>query len=297
MVIKDELTKFKAIIEDYLDEVLPEEEGYQNEIFKAMRYSVFAGGKRLRPFLTLKTCEIICGDYKPALPFAAALEMIHTYSLIHDDLPAMDNDDFRRGKPTNHKVYGEGMSVLAGDGLLNYAYEIMTKSLAENGDNLDRYVKALSIVSNASGIYGMIGGQVADILSEDKKVDKDTLDFIHKNKTSALIEAAVLAGGIIGGATDEEIVALKEYGQSIGLGFQIRDDILDKIGTMEQLGKDIGSDEGNNKATYLSLYGLDFSINKTKELSNKAKNALKIIGNNEIIVMQELAEYLVSRES
>lgn len=296
MTIKEELRKYKAIIEDYLVEILPKGQDHQKEIYEAMRYSMFAGGKRLRPFLTLKTCEIINGSYEAALPFAAAIEMIHTYSLIHDDLPAMDDDDFRRGKLTNHKVFGEGIAVLAGDGLLNYAYETMTGCLIRNLKDIKKFVKAQNIVSKASGIYGMIGGQVADILSEDKDIDKDTLDFIHRNKTSALIEASILAGGIIGGGTETELKALKEYGQSIGLGFQIRDDILDEIGTMEELGKDIGSDEDNHKATYLSLYGMEYSINKTKELCNNAKNSLKVICKNGVKTLEELAEYLVFRE-
>lgn len=296
MIIKEEIIKYKEIIEDYLEEVLPSGDGYQSEIFESMRYSVFAGGKRLRPFLLLKTCEIISGSYSEALPFAAAIEMIHSYSLIHDDLPAMDDDDFRRGKPTNHKVYDEGISILAGDGLLNYAYEVMTNSIIDNKNDSLKFIRALNIIGRASGVFGMIGGQVADVMSENKKIDKDTLEFIHNNKTSALIEAAILAGGVIGGATEKEFSALKRYGQCIGLGFQIRDDILDKIGDINQLGKDIGSDEGNNKATYLSLYGMETSIDKTKELCNNAKDTLKTINKNGINVLMELADYLVTRE-
>ena len=294
MTLKKELEKYKDIIEKYLDEVLPDGEGYQEKIFEAMRYSMFAGGKRLRPFLILKTCEVFSGSYENALPFASAIEMIHTYSLIHDDLPAMDDDDLRRGKPTNHKVFGEAIAILAGDGLLNYAFETMIQSMLN--DNSKKYINAFNEISKAAGINGMIGGQVVDILSENNDIDKDTLDFIHKKKTSALIEASVVAGGILGGASSEEAEALRNYGKSIGLGFQIRDDILDKIGSIESLGKDIGSDEENNKATYLTFYGLENSIQKTKELCENASKSLDFLDKYDTDIFKELAEYLVSRK-
>ncbi len=294
MDIRNELVKYKDIIEEHLDKILPNEEGYQKKIYEAMRYSIFAGGKRLRPFLILKTCEMVSGNYKNALPFASAIEMIHTYSLIHDDLPAMDDDDLRRGRPTNHKVFGEAIAILAGDGLLNFAFETMIKAMIN--DNSEKYINAFNEISKAAGIHGMIGGQVVDILSENKEIDKDTLDFIHKKKTSALIEASVVAGGILGGATNEEVEALRDYGRSIGLGFQIRDDILDRIGNVENLGKDIGSDEENNKATYLSLYGIDNAIEKTKELCTNACNSLRLFDKYETSIFTELAEYLVYRK-
>lgn len=297
MSIKNQLIKYKETIEEYLDSILPKEDGLQNIIYEAMRYSVFAGGKRLRPFLTLKVCEIFDGSYEKALPFASAMEIIHTYSLIHDDLPSMDDDDYRRGKPTNHKIYGEGMAILAGDGLLNLAYELMINQAVQNASDSDKYLKAMSEISRAAGIYGMIGGQVVDILSENAKVHEDTLNFIHNHKTSALIEASIVAGAIIGGASETEIEALRSYGKAIGLGFQIRDDILDKIGNIEKLGKDIGSDEENNKATYITLYGLDEAKNKSKELCKSAKESLNSVNKPDVEVLEDLADYLVYRES
>ncbi|RKD34564.1 polyprenyl synthetase family protein [Thermohalobacter berrensis] len=297
MELKREIEKYKKIIEDNIDKILPKSNNkYQSKVFDSMRYSIFAGGKRLRPILTLKTCELISGDYKPAIPFALAIEMIHTYSLIHDDLPAMDDDNYRRGKLTNHRVYGEAMAILAGDGLLNFAYEVMNEAILENNKDNHRLIKAFSKIATAAGVYGMIGGQVVDILSENTKIDADTLDFIHKHKTSALIEASIVSGAIIGGASDNEINALEKYGKSIGLGFQIRDDILDTIGDMKKLGKDIGSDEEKNKSTYISLYGLENSINKTKELCEEAINSLSIFNQKDISFFVELAKYLVNRD-
>ncbi len=296
MHIKDELLKYKDIIEKYLDSVLPNDDGLQNKIYEAMRYSIFAGGKRLRPFLTLKVCEIINGNYEKALPFASAIEIIHTYSLIHDDLPCMDDDDLRRGNPTNHKVFGEGMAVLAGDGLLNFAYELMISQAVKNINESDKYLKAMLEIANSSGIYGMIGGQVVDIISENTKVEENVLNFIHNHKTSALIEASIVSGGILGGADEDEINALRSYGKAIGLGFQIRDDILDKIGDIQELGKDIGSDEENNKVTYISLFGLEGAIKKSKELCKIAKKSLTMIDKAGVNILEQLADYLVYRE-
>ena len=296
MYIKDELLKYKDIVEKYLDSVLPNDDGLQNKIYESMRYSVFAGGKRLRPFLTLKVCEIVNGNYEKALPFASAIEIIHTYSLIHDDLPCMDDDDLRRGKPTNHKVFGEGMAVLAGDGLLNFAYELMISQAVKNINESDKYLKAMSEIANSSGIYGMIGGQVVDIISENTKVGENVLNFIHNHKTSALIEASIVSGGILGGADEDEIKALRSYGKAIGLGFQIRDDILDKIGDIQELGKDIGSDEDNNKVTYISLFGLEGAIKKSKELCETAKKSLAVIDKAGVNILEQLADYLTYRE-
>lgn len=297
MGIENELLKYGDIIDKLLDETLPKDNGFQGKVFESMRYSIFAGGKRLRPFLLLKTCEIISGDYNKSVPFALAVEMIHTYSLIHDDLPSMDNDDYRRGKLTNHKIYGDAIAILAGDGLLNFAYETITDSLLDDKENYLNKVMALKELSTAAGINGMIGGQVVDILSEDKNIDKNTLDYIHNNKTSALIEASIIAGAYIGGANSIEINALREYGKAIGLGFQIRDDILDKVGNSEKLGKNIGSDEENNKATYISLYGLENSIKKTEELCNIAINSLDKLENKDVSTLKELAKFLVYREN
>lgn len=296
MNLDNELIKFKELVEKELDKTLPKAEGQQKKVIEAMRYSAFAGGKRLRPILVLKSCELVGGNIKDAMPFALALEMIHTYSLIHDDLPAMDDDDYRRGKPTNHKVYGENIAILAGDGLLNCAYETMINHILENIDQSRKYIKAFSVIAKSSGVYGMIGGQVVDILSESNTFDEKTLDFIHNHKTSALIEASIIAGTLIGDGKKEELLKLKEYGKAIGLSFQIRDDILDKIGKKEKLGKDIGSDESNKKATFVSLYGLEESEKKTEELCKKAIDALEIFSKESKLFFKELAQYLVLRD-
>lgn len=297
MELKRELEIYKEIVDNELEKILPSGNLPQNKIFDSMKYSVFAGGKRLRPVLTLKACELVKGDYKEALAFASAIELIHTYSLIHDDLPAIDNDDYRRGKPTNHKVFGENIAILAGDGLLNYAYEIMTKSVLDNINDSKKYVSAFNEIARAAGVFGMIGGQVVDVLSESTSIDEKTLNFIHKNKTSALIEASLVVGGIIGEASADEINSLREYGKAIGLGYQIRDDILDKIGEQEKLGKDIGSDEEKNKATYVSFYGLDGSIKKNEELCEKAINSISIFKNREAYsFFKDFAIYLVNRD-
>lgn len=201
-----------------------------------MNYSLKAGGKRLRPILTLEACKLVGGNEKDAYPFAVAIEMIHTYSLIHDDLPALDNDDLRRGRKTNHKVYGEAMAILAGDGLLNYAYEIMLRESLSKGEP-EKYLKAINEIAKASGIYGMIGGQVVDIESEGKSIDMEKLDFIHMNKTAAIIIGCMRAGAIIGGASEEELENVTKYAKNIGLSFQIVDDILDIVGDEAKLGK------------------------------------------------------------
>lgn len=297
MNLKDELIRYGGIVDNGLEKILPKEGSYQKKVLQAMRYSVFAGGKRLRPILTLKTCELICGDYTKALAAALSVEMIHTYSLIHDDLPAMDNDDFRRGKPTNHKAYGEAIAILAGDGLLNYAYETMFSSLNESNEDCGRYAMAFREISRASGVFGMIGGQTADIIAEEGIINKEILDYIHRNKTSALIEASITAGAIIGGATEKELESLRKYGKAIGLGYQIRDDILDKVGDINKLGKDIGSDEENKKLTYLSLYGFDESVSKTKELCKIAEESMSLFESKHTSFFIDLAKYLVDRES
>lgn len=296
MNFKEELHNYKEIVEEELHRILPKGSSPQDKVFEAMEYSIFAGGKRLRPILTLKTCELVGGDIKSAKSFAAALEMIHTYSLIHDDLPAMDDDNYRRGKLTNHKVFGEGIAILAGDGLLNYAYETMINHTLNNINESDKYIKAFCEIAKAAGVYGMIGGQVVDILHEKKSIDENTLNYIHMHKTSALIEASIISGALIGGATETELEQLRAYGKAIGLCFQIRDDILDKIGDKSKLGKDIGSDEGKEKATYLSFYGIEGSIGKTKELSNEAINIMNKFENRNKEFFINLAEYLLVRE-
>ena len=294
MDIQEILKEKLEIIENAMDHYLPKEKIYQDIIFESMRYSIFAGGKRLRPILMMAACEFVNGDMDDVIPFACAMEMIHCYSLIHDDLPAMDDDDYRRGKLTNHKVYGDAIAILAGDGLLNYAYELMIKSSLDRNEN-NKKIIAMNEIASGAGIYGMIGGQVVDLMSENKKIDGKTLDFIHKNKTGALIIASIRAGAILGGATEKELNALTDYAKNIGLGFQITDDILDIIGDEEKIGKKVGSDIQNNKATYPVLYGLDESIKKVGDLFNQSVESLKSFGQKSDFLIN-VADYLVKRD-
>lgn len=281
-------------IETLLNEYMPKEEGYQQTIMKAMNYSLKAGGKRLRPILTLESCKIVGGKEEDAIPFAMAIEMIHTYSLIHDDLPALDNDDLRRGKPTNHKVFGDGMATLAGDALLNYAFEVMlSSSINKKGSN--KYLKAINEIAKHAGIYGMIGGQVVDVESENKIIDKDKLDFIHLNKTAAMIVGCMRAGAIIGGATEEELEKVTKYGKNIGLSFQIVDDILDITGDEEKLGKPIGSDIENHKSTYPSLLGIEKSRDIARQLIEEGKSSIDGLS-SEIDFLNQLGDYIISRD-
>ncbi len=281
-------------IETLLNEYMPKEEGYQQTIMKAMNYSLKAGGKRLRPILTLESCKIVGGREEDAIPFAVAIEMIHTYSLIHDDLPALDNDDLRRGKPTNHKVFGDGMATLAGDALLNYAYEIMLSSSIDKEDS-NRYLKAINEIAKHAGIYGMIGGQVVDVESENKIIDKEKLDFIHLNKTAAMIVGCMRAGAIIGGATEEQLERVTKYGRNIGLSFQIVDDILDITGDEAKLGKPIGSDIENHKSTYPSLLGLEKSRQISRQLIEEGKSSIDGLS-SEIDFLNQLGDYIISRD-
>ncbi|KGG81418.1 polyprenyl synthetase family protein [Caloranaerobacter azorensis] len=297
MKLKQELEKYKNIIDKELDKILPNYNTPQKKIFEAMRYSIFAGGKRLRPILVLKTCELVGGKYSDAINFALSIEMIHTYSLIHDDLPAMDNDDYRRGKLTNHKVFGEGIAVLAGDGLLNLAFETMINDIINDIDKSERKIKALKVIAESAGVFGMIGGQVVDIISEGRNIDENTLLYIHEKKTSALIEASILSGAIIGGASSDELERLSTYARAIGIGYQIRDDILDRIGDSEKLGKRVGSDEENNKVTYLSFYEIEDAIRETERLCKSAIMALDSFDKEKVKFFEELANYLVYREN
>ena len=294
MSFKSSLKYRVDYIEKLLKEYMPEEKGYQKTIFEAMNYSLKAGGKRLRPILTLEACRIVGGNEEDVIPFAIAIEMIHTYSLIHDDLPALDNDELRRGRPTNHKVYGDAMAILAGDGLLNYAFEIMLKS-SIGKENPAKYLNAINEIAKSSGVYGMIGGQVVDIESEDKKIEMEKLDFIHLNKTAAIIVGCMRAGAIIGDATEEQIENITKYATNIGLSFQIADDILDITGDESKLGKKVGSDIDNNKSTYPSLIGLEKSKEIANDLINEAKTRISNIkGDNEFL--NDLAEYIVARD-
>lgn len=294
MEFKEVLKQKIDYIETLLNKYMPKEEGYQKTIIEAMNYSLKAGGKRLRPILTLESCKIVGGNEEDAIPFAMAIEMIHTYSLIHDDLPALDNDDLRRGKPTNHKVFGEGMATLAGDALLNYAFELMLSSSIDKEDS-NKYLKAINEVAKHAGIYGMIGGQVVDVESENKIIDKDKLDFIHLNKTAAMIVGCMRAGAIIGGASEEELEKVTKYGRNIGLSFQIVDDILDITGDEDKLGKPIGSDLENHKSTYPSLLGLEKSREIARQLIEEGKSSIDGLS-SDIDFLNQLGDYIISRD-
>ena len=253
-----------AHIEKVLVKYLPKEEGYASRVMEAMNYSALAGGKRLRPMLMEETYRMFGGIEEVIEPFMAAQEMIHTYSLVHDDLPCMDNDEYRRGRKTTHAVYGEGMAVLAGDALLNYAFETACKAFSMTSD-IKRVAKALTVLSKKAGIYGMIGGQTADIMAENAdpaSVTEELLLYIHENKTAALIQSSMMIGAILAGADTKQINDIEKIGYNIGIAFQIQDDILDVTGTFEELGKPIGSDEENNKVTCVTLMGLE----KAKEI-------------------------------
>ncbi len=276
-----EYLRLKAFIDLHLLDFLPEVDRNSITVFEAMKYSLEAGGKRLRPILLLEAYNF-CGDNMfLALPYACAVEYIHTYSLIHDDLPALDNDDLRRGKPTNHKVFGESISIIAGDGLLNSAFELMNKDMLLYLDDpikLKRRVKASYEIAKGSGCRGMIAGQIADLEAVNKNCSKELLDYIHVNKTGALIVAAVRAGAHLGGASDKILNSLSIYADNIGLAFQIVDDILDLYGNEEETGKKQGCDAKLNKLTYPALYGLDESIAKLTELHKAAVEAIKPYG-------------------
>lgn len=282
-------------IDDALDKYLPQKDTYPAIIYEAMRYSVFAGGKRLRPVLLLEACRCCGGRVDAAMPFACAIEFIHTYSLIHDDLPAMDNDDYRRGKLTNHKVYGEGMAVLAGDALLNSAVELMSDVSLTPDISSEMRLKIIHEVMVGAGTLGMIGGQVADLLEEGKKTSADTLKYIHSHKTGALICNSLLAGARCGGASLGALEHMMNFGNHIGLAFQIVDDILDVIGDEEKLGKQVGSDEKNQKATYPALYGMEASQEMAQKALDDALESLEIWG-EEGEFLRSLAKYMVLRD-
>lgn len=267
---------------------------YPEKIYEAMGYSVKAGGKRLRPLLVLLACRAVGGDTADAMPFACAMEMIHTYSLIHDDLPAMDNDDFRRGKPTCHKQFDEATAILAGDCLLGYAFEAMLEKAAADFD--PKYVRAMKTIADLSGTKGMLVGQVVDVDSEGKQIDKETLEYIHKNKTGGLIKAALMSGGIIGGADEGTVKLLEEIGEDMGLAFQIQDDILDVTSTTEVLGKPVFSDEKNQKSTYVTLYGIEKAHQEYIKLSERALGNIKRLGDNAGL-LYSYAESLTDRKN
>lgn len=298
MNFKETLSAKTDRAEAVLRQYLPEEKGYQKKVMEAMNYSAMAGGKRLRPILMEESFLLFGGEGKIIEPFMAALEMIHNYSLVHDDLPAMDNDEYRRGRKTTWNVYGDGMAILAGDGLLNLAFEtaVCAFDMAEGQEEMKRVAEAIRVLGNKSGIYGMIGGQTADIEAESgMQVTEELLLFIHENKTAALLQAAMMIGAILAGAGQSEITAMEKAAYNIGIAFQIQDDILDITSTMEVLGKPVGSDEKNHKLTYVALHGLEESKTEVKKLSDEALTILRSCKKRNVF-MEELVESLITRE-
>ncbi len=288
--LKTYLAEKRALVDRELEGRLPETGGPAAELFSAMRYSLFAGGKRLRPILCLAAAETAGGSSAGALPVACALECIHTYSLIHDDLPLMDDDDLRRGKPTNHKVFGEALALLAGDGLLTEAFRL----IAETPAPPERLLRILSLIADAAGCRGMVAGQAVDIRSEGRAVDAGTVEFIHTRKTAALIRASVLAGALLAGAAETGLAALGRYGDKVGLAFQISDDILDIEGESASLGKTVGADQQRGKATYPSVLGLEPSRAAMGRLVEEAIAALRIF-DLRADPLRAIARYIVER--
>ena len=282
-------------IERVLVEYLPEQTGYQKLIMEAMEYSVMAGGKRLRPMLMKETYELLGGTENIVEPFMAAIEMIHTYSLLHDDLPAMDNDDYRRGRKTTHVVYGEAMGILAGDALLNFAFETAAKAFTMFPEKSLEVGKAIQILAGKAGIYGMIGGQVVDVESAGTSISKEVLDFIYELKTSALIESSMMIGAVLAGADDAALQKIETIAKNVGIAFQIQDDILDVTSSTEVLGKPVLSDEKNEKTTYVTLVGVEQAKKYVEQISNEA---IELLGEFDVKnpFLEELLRELIHRE-
>lgn len=295
MGFEQEVESRTKIIEERIRSYLPEETGFQKTLVSAMRYSALSGGKRLRPMLMTETYRFFGGDSEIIWPFAAAIEMIHTYSLVHDDLPAMDDDEYRRGKKTTHAVYGEAAGILAGDALLNYAYETAAGAFSMEPGNC-RVGQAFQVLARKAGVYGMVGGQAVDVESEgEASVSKEKLEFIYRMKTGGLLEAAMLVGAILAGATKEEQKAVETAAGEIGLAFQIQDDILDVTGSFQVLGKPIGSDEKNRKATYVALFGMERAKEEAARLFESSTRRMdSLSGENPFL--KELLRYLIHRE-
>ena len=294
MNFKTELQERTDFAEAVIEKYLPEEHGFSGRMAEAVNYSMRAGGKRLRPVFMREAYQILGGEGEIIEPFMAASEMVHTHSLIHDDLPALDNDEFRRGKQTTHIVFGEAAAILAGDALLNYAYETAFSAfdMAKDEAELQRVAKALKVLAQKTGIKGMLGGQGVDVENDGKPLEKQLLDYIYENKTSALIEAALMVGGILAGATDIE--KLEQIGSKIGIAFQIQDDILDVTSSAEELGKPIGSDEKNNKTTYVTLEGIEKAGNEVQKLTDEAVGLLREL-TDEKSFLEELFQSLCAR--
>ena len=296
-MIERTFEEYRKLFEEHLMDFIPDIDQKSITLYDSMRYSLTAGGKRIRPILLMAACEFCGGKAEEALPYACAIEYIHTYSLIHDDLPCMDDDELRRGIPTNHMVYGDAVATLAGDGLQSAAYEAMQRDMLlyfDNFDALKSRIRAAYEIVKGAGVTGMVAGQIADVEAENKRCSKELLDYIHITKTADMIIGAVRAGARLGSCSDEELENLTVYAENLGLAFQVCDDILDVEGDQELLGKETGHDEANIKATYPALYGLDESKQKLRELTDAAKEALaEYYDNAELFV--SLAEMLASR--
>ena len=299
MNFKETLHEKTVQMEEVLAHFLPKEQGFQKKVIEAMNYSILAGGKRLRPMLMAETWRMFGGTGELVEPFMAAIEMIHNYSLVHDDLPAMDNDEYRRGRKTTHVVYGEGMAVLAGDGLLNYAFETACLAFekAQSPAEYKKVAQAMRVLAGKAGIYGMIGGQCADIEAEEhqESVTEELLLFIHEHKTAALIQSAMMIGAILAGADKEQVDAVEKCAYNIGIAFQIQDDILDVTSSLEVLGKPTGSDEKNHKLTYVAMHGLEESKRQVGTLSEEAVGILKAFPHRNAF-LETLVEQLIYRE-
>ncbi|MGI6669208.1 MAG: polyprenyl synthetase family protein [Acetivibrionales bacterium] len=284
------------IINNALDDYLAIKDGPGSDIYRAAKYSLSAGGKRIRPVLALAVCDMLGGKRNDVLPYACAIEMIHTYSLIHDDLPSMDNDDYRRGIPSNHKVFGEGMAILAGDALLNKAYELMLSDALSGKTDLTQKIKAMHIIAESAGIDGMIRGQAIDLESEHTEIPGDTLELMHKCKTGALITASVLSSAVICGATEEECGVLREYAENIGIAFQIKDDIMDVKGSQDIMGKSTGKDAASGKSTFVTVYGMEESEKLLENAIEKAVSAIGYFGGNGAF-LKDIAIFIKERNS
>ena len=292
--LKPYLQERIQLAETALDRYLPKNDTLPTSLHTSMRYSVFAGGKRIRPILMMAACESVGGQPQQVLPAACAIEMIHSYSLIHDDLPAMDDDDFRRGQPTNHKVYGEATAILAGDGLLTEAFILLSSPDVWQDVSAEDRQEVTHLLARSAGSRGMVGGQVVDMESEGSPIDLPTLEYIHTHKTGALILASIEIGAIIGGADEKQRRALCRYGEAAGLAFQVADDILDIVADQQDLGKDVGSDRGRDKATYPALLGLDGARQRARELRELAFTSLEMFDTS-AQPLREIASYIVDR--
>jgi len=289
------LEERKILVEEALEKFMPNPSGLAGVVIRAMNYTLFAGGKRIRPVLCIAGAEAVGGSADDVLPVACAIELIHSYSLIHDDLPVMDDDDFRRGKPTNHKVFGEAVALLAGDGLLTLAFNLMARYGLEERVEKGALLRVIDLIASAAGYNGMVGGQVADITYEGKDADPTVVDYIHTHKTGSLIAASVTAGTILAGGGEKEVQSITRYGQRIGLVFQIADDILNIEGNRNAMGKKIGSDKERGKVTYPSVFGITESKNIQNELINHALKALNGF-DKRVDPLRGLARYIINRE-